>query len=258
MFFNIRILDIIDIVLVAVLFYQVYKLIRGTVAINIFVGIFSIYVLWIVVKALNMQLLSAILGQVLGVGVLALFIVFQQEIRKFLLYIGTRYFSHSKLSLRNIFSKNKAEKKTDVDIEDIVKAARNMADTKTGALIVIQRKASLNIYVETGDLINAVTSNRLLENIFFKNAPLHDGAVIIVKEKIVAARCILPSTENQNLPPQYGMRHRAALGVTENTDAVVVVVSEETGGISFVEGGRIKSNINPTTLRESLEEALIQ
>ncbi|MDR1227088.1 MAG: diadenylate cyclase CdaA [Prevotellaceae bacterium] len=256
MFFNIRLLDILDILLVAILFYQVYKLIRGTVAINIFIGIFSIYVVWIVVRALNMELLSSILGQVLGVGVLALFIVFQQEIRKFLLFIGTQYFSHRRFSFKNLFSKNSSLKQHRVDIEAIVKACRNMADSKTGALIVIQRRTSLRPYEDTGDILDAITSNRLLENIFFKNTPLHDGAVIIVRNKIKAARCVLPSTENQNLPPEYGMRHRAALGITENSDALVAVVSEETGKVSFVEGGKIKSNISAMELRGLLEDAL--
>ncbi len=256
MFFDIRILDILDWLLVAFLFYQLYKLIRGTVALNIFFGIFSLYLLWIVVKALNMELLSAILGQVLGVGVLALFIVFQPEIRKFLLMLGTQYLSHRKLSFRSLFFKKKDKRKSEVDIDAVVKAARNMSDSKTGALIVIQRKTSLLPYEETGDIINAQTSNRLIENIFFKNTPLHDGALIIVRNQIRAARCVLPSTENTNLPPQYGMRHRAALGITENSDAVVVVVSEETGGISFVEAGSIKSNITSIELRQLLEDAL--
>ncbi|MDR1341754.1 MAG: diadenylate cyclase CdaA [Prevotellaceae bacterium] len=255
MFFSLRILDIIDILLAAILFYQVYKLIRGTVAINIFIGIFALYVLWIAVKALDMELLSTILGQVLGVGVLALFIVFQQEIRKFLLYLGTQYMSRSTLSVRSIFFK-KTDKSSGVNIDAIVKASRNMSESKTGALIVIQRTTSLESYEDSGDILNANTNSRLLENIFFKNTPLHDGAVIVARSKIRAARCVLPSTDNLNLPPRYGMRHRAALGVSENSDAVVVVVSEETGDISFVESGRIKNGITAVELHHLLEETL--
>ncbi|MDR1417045.1 MAG: diadenylate cyclase CdaA [Prevotellaceae bacterium] len=255
MFFSIRILDIIDILLAAILFYQVYKLIRGTVAINIFIGIFALYVLWIAVKALNMELLSTILGQVLGVGVLALFIVFQQEIRKFLLYLGTQYMSRSKLSLRSVFFK-KSDKSSGVNIDAIVKAARNMSGSKTGALIVIQRTTSLESYEDSGDMLNADTNNRLLETIFFKNTPLHDGAVVIARNKIRAARCVLPSTDSLNLPARYGMRHRAALGVSENSDAVVVVVSEETGDISFAESGRLKNAITAGELQRLLEETL--
>jgi uncharacterized protein (TIGR00159 family) len=258
MFFGIRILDILDILLVAFLCYQLYKLIRGTVAINIFLGILSLYLLWFVVDALKMELLSTILGQVLGVGVLALFIVFQQEIRKFLLMIGTQYLSpNSKFSIRSLFFRRHEKKgRSEVDIDAVVKAARNMSDSRTGALIVIQRKTSLAPYEETGDIIDAKTSNRLIENIFFKNSPLHDGALIIVRDHIRAARCVLPSTDNTNLPAQYGMRHRAALGVTENSDAVVVVVSEETGSIAFAEAGSIKPGITSTGLRQLLEDAL--
>ncbi len=258
MFFGIRVLDILDILLVAFLCYQLYKLIRGTVAINIFFGILSLYVLWWVVDALKMELLSAILGQVLGVGVIAIFIVFQQEIRKFLLMLGSQYFSpNNKFSIRSLFFRRHEKKsRSEVDIDAIVKAARNMSDSKTGALIVVQRKTSLESYEETGDIIDAKTSNRLIENIFFKNTPLHDGALIIVRDHIRAARCVLPSTDNTNLPAHYGMRHRAALGVTENSDAVVVIVSEETGGISFAEAGSMKSNITSMELRRLLEEAL--
>jgi uncharacterized protein (TIGR00159 family) len=256
MFFHIGILDIIDILLVAILFYQAFKLIRGTVAINIFIGIFALYVLWIAVKALNMELLSSILGQVLGVGVLALFIVFQQEIRKFLLFLGTQYMSRSKFSLRSILLGKTDSRTSGVNIDAIVKASRNMSESKTGALIVIRRTTSLAPYEETGDLLDANTNSRLLENIFFKNTPLHDGAVIIVRNKIRAARCVLPSTDNLSLPARYGMRHRAALGVSENSDAVVAVVSEETGDISFVEAGHIKHGITFVELRHLLEKAL--
>jgi uncharacterized protein (TIGR00159 family) len=256
MFFDIRILDILDILLVAVLFYQVYKLIRGTVAINIFFGIFAFYVIWILVQALNMELLSKILGQVLGVGVLALFVVFQQEIRKFLLFVGTQYLSRRKLSFQRLFTKHSGSSNRGVNVEAIVIASRNMAASKTGALIVIRRSASLANIEATGDILNADTSNRLLENIFFKNTPLHDGAVIIDGAHIRAARCVLPSTDNQSLPAHYGMRHRAALGVSENSDAVVVVVSEETGYMSFVEAGKIVSHLTDTELTETLEKAL--
>ncbi|GHT13278.1 TIGR00159 family protein [Bacteroidia bacterium] len=253
MFFEIRILDIIDIVLVAMLLYQVYKLIKGTVAINIFIGVLSIYGLWFIVKAFKMDLLSTILGQILSVGVLALIIVFQQEVRRFLLYIGTQY-THYRFSIKNIRHKQKTPIR--VNIDAIAKAARNMSAKKTGALIVIRRKATLSHYTSNSDAIGAVTSNRLLENIFFKNSPLHDGAVIIENEIIVAARCVLPSTDQLDLPAHYGMRHRAAIGISEASDAVVVVVSEETGEISFAETGKIVSNISEQELRTYLEKAL--
>ena len=255
-FISIRILDIIDIFLVALLFYQIYMLIRGTVAINIFMGIFIVYLLWLVVKALNMDLLSSILGQIIGVGVIALIIVFQQEIRRFLLLIGTRYFSKNRFSLENLLFLKGKKVENPVNIEAIVKAARNMSEKKIGALIVITRKSDLTLYAETGDILNAETSSRLIENIFFKNSPLHDGAVIIKNNLIHAARCILPVTERTNLPASYGLRHRAAIGITENTDAIVVIVSEETGATSFAVSGQVLEKITTLKLRELLEAHL--
>ncbi len=251
-FISIRLLDILDILLVAFLLYQFYNLIRGTTAINIFIGIFALYLLWLIVKALNMQLLSSILGQVIGVGVIALIIVFQQEIRRFLLIIGTRYMNNKSFSLDRLFSfGDKPSEK--LRITPIVNACTNMSALKTGALIVITRKSDLFSFVKTGDSINAQTSSRLLETIFFKNSPLHDGAVIIRKNIIVAARCVLPTSEQLNLPPHFGMRHRAALGITEKTDALVVVVSEETGAISFAKEGKIETHIGPNRLRQILQ-----
>lgn len=256
LFITIRVLDIIDVILVAFLLYQIYMLIRGTVAINIFSVIVVLYIIWLVVRALNMELLSGILGQIIGVGVIAIIIVFQQEIRKFLLFIGTRYMSKSKFSLENLLFPKQKTDEASVNIDAIVKACRNMSETKTGALIVIARKSELQLYAETGDTIEAETSSRLLENIFFKNSPLHDGAVIIVNDKIHAARCVLPVTENINLPPQYGMRHRAAVGISEITDAIVVLVSEETGKISFVSHGSIKYGVTAQELKALLENNL--
>jgi len=251
-FITIRFLDILDILLVAFLLYQIYNLIRGTTAMNIFIGIFSLYLLWLLVKALNMQLLGSILGQVIGVGVIALIIVFQQEIRRFLLIISTRYITNRKFSLDNLFSFGESKTST-IDINSIINACSNMSAFKTGALIVIAKRSDLMSFIKTGDIINADTSSRLLESIFFKNSPLHDGAVIIKNEKIIAARCILPITERLDLPPQYGMRHRAAIGIAEKTDAVVIIVSEETGAISFAKQDTIENNIGPNRLRQILE-----
>ncbi|HAF28885.1 MAG TPA: TIGR00159 family protein [Bacteroidales bacterium] len=252
-FITIRFLDILDIFLVAFLLYQIYNLIRGTTAINIFIAIFLLYLLWLIVKALNMDLLSSILGQVIGVGVIALIIVFQQEIRRFLLIISTRYLSNRKFSFDKLFSFGEKET-SEVDIDSIVSACSNMSSFKTGALIAISKSSDLLSFIRTGDIINADTSSRLLESIFFKNSPLHDGAVIIKKDRISAARCILPTTERINLPAHFGMRHRAALGITEKTDAVVVVVSEETGAISFAKHDSIETNIGPNRLRQILEK----
>ncbi len=254
-FITLKILDVLDILLVAILLYQIYMLVRGTVAINIFVGVFALYLVWLIVKALNMELLSSILDKVIGLGVIALIIVFQQEIRRFLLYIGNRYFSRYNFSIERLFFPGRTEKDNLLNVESIVKAARNMSETKTGALIVLARRSELEVYAETGDLIDAVISSRLLENLFFKNSPLHDGAVIICNNRIHAARCVLPVTDNMNLPAHYGMRHRAAVGITEHTDAVVVIVSEETGRMSFVKDGAVKSRLTPAELQAEIESA---
>ncbi|MFH2142399.1 MAG: diadenylate cyclase CdaA [Bacteroidota bacterium] len=250
-FINIRILDGIDIVLVAFLLYQIYMLIRGTIAINIFIVIAAVYLIWLVVKALNMQLLSTILGQFMGVGMIALIIVFQQEIRRFLLMIGSKYKFDKHFSFDKMMN-NQAEFSTKTHIDEITKAVENLSKGLTGALILITRKSELMNIVNTGDLINANIFSRLIENLFFKNSPLHDGAIIITGHKIVAARCILPVSEKTDLPPEYGLRHRAALGITEITDALVIIVSEETGKISFVKEGMIKENIDVFKLKDIL------
>ena len=199
-----------------------------------------------------MHLLSSILGQVIGVGVIALIIVFQQEIRRFLLIISTRYITKRGFSFEKFFSFGE-KKESNVKIDSIVNACSNMSAFKMGALIAISKRSDLLSFIRTGDIINADTSSRLLESIFFKNSPLHDGAVIIKKDRIAAARCILPATERMDLPPQFGMRHRAALGIAEKTDAVVIIVSEETGAISFAKHENIEQNIGPNRLRQILQ-----
>ena len=252
-FISIRIIDIIDILLVAYLMYQIYILIKGTAAFNIFVGILIFYFLYKLVRVFNMELLSSILGQVISVGVIALMIVFQQEIRRFLLYVGTRYFSRDSFTVEKLLSINVKSRPT-VKYKSIYKACVRVANAKTGALIVLTRRSNLNIYAETGDLLNANTTSRLIESIFLKNSPLHDGAIIVEGENIRAARCVLPVSENFNLPPHFGMRHRAGLGMSENTDAMVIVVSEETGNISVADGGIMIENLEPKDLMDILEK----
>lgn len=251
-FIRIHILDVIDILLVAVLIYQLYRLVRRTNAISIFTGILMIYLLWITVRILNMELLSMILGQVIGVGVIALIIVFQPEIRKFLFLLGERY-ARRHTFIGRIFFPQKTFKTGDWT-ENIITACLHMSKTLTGALIVIRRNSELNAYTEQGVMLDAEISNDLLENIFFKNSPLHDGAIIIENERITAAKCILPVSERTNIPSYYGTRHRAALGISEVTDAVVIIVSEERGHISFVADGRIVGNIQEERLRELFTE----
>ncbi|MCK4663902.1 MAG: diadenylate cyclase CdaA [Bacteroidales bacterium] len=255
LFITVRLLDVIDILLMAFILYQLFLLIKGTVAINIFVGIFSVYLLWLIVKALNMQLLGLLLGQFIGVGVIALIIVFQQELRRFLLMIGTRYLFTRKFSFENLFKLN-LEITSNTNINSIVTACSNLSETKTGALIVISTKSELRSYVETGEILNAYISNSLLENIFFKNSPLHDGAVVIVGNKIKAARCILPISDEVKLPIRLGMRHRAALSMSNATDAIIIVVSEETGKIAFAKSNKLTTRISTKKLTEILENEL--
>lgn len=253
-FIDIKLIDIIDIFLVGLLVYYIYKLIRGTAAISIFSGIIIIYVAWIIVNALNMSLLSAIMGQVLGVGVIAIIVLFQQEIRRFLLLLGNKYLSgNSGKRFANFIFGSRQEAIPLKTLDEITQACRKMSETKTGALIILTRTSSLQPVIETGDTIDANINRRLIENLFFKNSPLHDGAMIIADNRIVAARCTLPISENPNIPAQYGMRHRAATGLTEQTDAAAIVVSEETGNISFVRDGSIKKMNSITELRIAIE-----
>lgn len=250
--FHITVLDIIDIFLVALIFFQIYRIIRGTAAFTIFIAIFFIYLFWIIVKALNMELISALLGQVIGVGVLALIIVFQQEVRRFLLVLGNRYITGSRFSVSRFFSAVGNDNGSPKEAEEIVRACEKMASKNTGALIVIGRKSSLDLYSDGGEIIRAQIRADLLETIFFKNTPLHDGAVLIEGHKILAARCPLPTTERVDVDARFGMRHRAAIGMSEHSDALIIVISEETGYISVVEEGEIRENISPNELRNIL------
>ncbi len=252
-FITIRFLDILDIILVAILLYQVYRLIKGTVAFNIVIGMFSLYLLWLVVRALNMELLGSIMGQFIGVGVIALIVVFHPEIRKFLLFIGTNYTINKVLSLDKLFGTTKNKVIDHQQIDAIVDACVSMAKTKTGALIVIAGNSELKDQIITGEKLNAKISSSLIRTIFFKKTPLHDGAVIITGNKISAAGCILPVTQKE-LDKALGLRHRAAVGITEITDAICLIVSEERGSISFAKGGEIKRRISKEVLTTLLEE----
>ena len=252
-FLSFRITDVIDVLLVAYLLYQSYMITKDTVAFNIFIAIFGIFLFWLLVKSLNMQLTGAILQQVFSVGAIALVVLFQPEIRRFLVNMGTKYRTRHKWRFEKLFASDK-ELVSEVKIKSIAKACFHMSESNTGALIVITRTTSLKVYAETGDIIDANTSSRLLENIFFKNSPLHDGAMIIDKDRIHAARCILPVSESLNVPPNLGLRHRAALGVAENTDALAIIVSEETGHISVADHGIIYENLSKNELMRLLEE----
>jgi diadenylate cyclase len=253
-FLEFRWIDLLDILLVGFLVYQIYKLIRGSVALKIFIGIISIYIIYQVVNSLGMEMLSGILGQFVGVGGLAALILFQQEIRKILLLIGKSSFISEEGFFRNIFSGS--ANRDQLQLMPIIDAAKALSQSHSGALIVFARSTELKFYAETGDSIDAVLSKRLLQSIFVKSSPLHDGAVIISKGRIKAARCILPVSENQDLPPNFGLRHRSALGLSEMTDAVILVVSEETGQISIAHDGILEHNLSVNDLKEKLTTML--
>jgi diadenylate cyclase len=253
LFITFRWLDVVDILLVAIIMFQLYKLVKGTVAIKIFLGILAIYLFWKIVEALQMELLSEILGQFIGVGVLALIIVFQQEIRRFLLLIGNNSFFSGKRSVKllKMLSPNENNKEN-LNINQIIIACSNLSKTKTGALIILDIFSELKYYSTSGEKINAVISAAILESIFFKNSPLHDGGTIIENNRITASRCILPVSENQEFPAHFGLRHRAAAGITEASRSIAIIISEETGKISLAQEGRISYNITIEELNEKL------
>jgi uncharacterized protein (TIGR00159 family) len=254
-FLNFSLLDFIEIILVAVLLYYVYKLLKGTAAINIFIGIVIIFVIWKITEALEMKVLSTIFGGFIDVGILALFIVFQQEIRKFLLMIGSTNFA-AKRSFVKHFRFLKQDANVDTDIEAILTACTRMSATKTGAIIVIERNNSLDFVKDSGDAMGMDVNVPTLESIFYKNSPLHDGAIIIEGNRVTATRVILPVSKQTMIPQRFGLRHRAAVGISEKTDALVLVVSEETGQISYIRDGEFVLYKDIDTLQEMLQNDL--
>ncbi len=239
LFIQLGISDIIDILLVAYLIYIIYKLVKGTVAINIFIGLVAIYFIWKLVGMLQMKMLNEILGQFISVGVIALIIVFQQEIRSFLLMLG-KLGTDSSGHLRFL---NKGHKGQKINIDSIINAMVNMSENFTGALIVIRRTNELIEIIDTGERIDAKLSAPLIESIFYKNNPLHDGAMIIFNNRIEAARCVLPVSKRTDFPADYGLRHRAAAGLSQNTDALCIIVSEQTGEFAYSENGELFTKI---------------
>ena len=250
MFIDYGMKDLIDILLVAYLLYQSYRLMKDSGTINIFIGILVFIGIWLIVsQVLEMRLLGSILDKLASVGVLAIFILFQDEIRKFLVNLG----SQKKLgNFLRFLTKNKKEKTEKADIMPIVMACMSMSKGKVGALIVIEKNMALNEIIRTGETINADVNQRLIENIFFKNSPLHDGAMIIRHEQIIAAGCILPVSHDLNIPKELGLRHRAAMGVCQETDALAIIVSEETGGISAAYKGQFHLRLTAEELERIL------
>lgn len=250
-FLEVSIADILDILLLGLIIFFAFKWLRGSSAMSIFAAIVSLYLIRVLVSAFNMRLMTALMETVLDVGVLALIVIFQPEIRKFLISLGNRYMNNAQgRALINKILGRSADGAASETVNELTEACRRMSEEKTGALIVLARKTPLDDITGTGDRINASVHRRLIVNLFFKNSPLHDGAVVISGNRIAAARCTLPITERTDIPATYGMRHKAAIGITEASDADVIVVSEETGNISFVKGGTVTliQNINELKL----------
>ncbi|MCQ2252051.1 MAG: diadenylate cyclase CdaA [Bacteroidales bacterium] len=247
-------IDLIDILVSAYLLYLLYTKLKNTTAMNILIGIFIIYVMWLIVRALDMSLMSAIMNKIASVGLLALVIVFQQEIRKFLLEVGDKTNLSKAFSLERIFRNVIKESPESLNIPEIVKACTEFARESTGALIVLPNHSDLSNIINTGEKLDCAITARLLGSLFFKNSPLHDGAVIIVKGRIMAAKCILPLTANPEVPHNIGTRHRSAIGMSEVSDSLVVVVSEERGEISYCEYGSICQDVTPAQLADKLKE----
>ena len=257
-FIKSTILPVIDLILVVVMLYYAYKLVRGTAAIIVFRGFVIIYFIWWITDLLNMNILSSILGGFIGVGVFAVIIVFQQEIRKFLLLLGSSSFANNKTFWRrfNLFFKIKNEQ-TKLKIDDFIEACKKLKKNKTGAIFVFERNNNLDFIKEDGDMINAELSLPIIESIFYKNSPLHDGAVIVVGNMIVASRVTLPISKNRKINKSLGLRHKAGIGVTEETDAVSIVISEEKGTISYIKSGKIINYKNLSDLRNLISNDLL-
>ena len=253
---DIRIIDIVDVLLIALLLYYIYRIVKGTVAINIFIGVVLVYAAWKLTSLLEMRLVSGLLGGFLGVGMFALIVLFQQEIRKCLLMLGSTNFNRRN-QLVKLFNKVFSKKEIKTDLDAIFAALERMCNSRTGALIVLQRSNRLDFLKETGDEMNIEVNRHILENIFFKNSPLHDGAILIEGNTITATRLILPVSKNRSLPLRLGLRHRAAVGISEKTDAVCLIVSEETGKISYIKDGRFIVFDSLVELKQIVEHDLL-
>ena len=245
--FDFGIKDIIDIVLVALILYYLYRLMKESRSLNVFIGIMVFVLVWLFVsQVLEMRLLGSILDKLVSVGVIGLIVLFQEEIRKFLYSLGAH---HRVRALARMFSSGKKDDKEDKEtIMPIVMACMDMARNKVGALIVVERAIKLDDIVDTGDIIDANINQRRIENIFFKNSPLHDGAMVIADKRIKAAGCILPVSHSHNIPKELGLRHRAALGISQDSDAIAIVCSEETGRISVAIKGDFRLRLSAEEL----------
>lgn len=244
--------DIIDILLVAVLLFYLYRMMKQSGTLNIFLGVLAFIVIWIVASEIfAMRLTGSLLDKFMSIGLIILVILFQDQIKRFLVDIGSQ---GRWKALRRLFKGDDSSEAEHANVMAIVYACMSMSRSKTGALIVIQRKMSLLDYIKTGDLIDALINVRLIENIFFKNSPLHDGAMIIKKDRIAAAGCILPVSHDMNIPKDLGLRHRAALGMSQLTDALCIIVSEETGNISVAKDGALQVKVSAIDLEHIISQ----
>ena len=256
-FLDFKITDIIDILLVAILLYYVYKLVRGTVAINIFIGIVIVWGFWKLTQLLDMKMISSVVGGFMSVGLIALIVVFQQEIRKFLLMIGSTNFARNRNFVKRFKFLKQEGVASKLDIDAVLKACDKMSRSRTGAILVLKRSNSLDFVKSTGDAMNVEVNQPIIESIFYKNSPLHDGAAIIENNQITATRVILPLSTERNIPLRFGLRHRAAIGITERTDAVALVLSEETGLISYINNGEFVSYKDLSDLANKIKSDLL-
>ena len=257
MFFEFSIKDFIDIFCVASLLYYLYKLMKASGSINVFVGILLFILLWVIVsQVFEMRLLGGIFDKLVSVGVLALMIIFQEEIRRFLFTLGA--YGKATSIFHNLFGRiNKGQTLEHEKVMPIVMACMNMGRQKVGALIVMENVIPLNDVVSTGDTIDANINQRLIENIFFKNSPLHDGAMVISNQRIKAAGCVLPVSHDMNIPKDLGLRHRAAMGISQVSDAIAIIVSEETGAISIAYKGQYHLKRTAEELESFLTQKII-
>ena len=257
MFFEFGIKDAIDILLVALMLYYIYRLMKESRSLNVFIGIMVFVVLWLFVsQIMEMRLLGSIMDKLVSVGVIGLVILFQDDIRKFLYSIGTNRRMKMLMRLFSSETNEKLEGKKE-EIPQIVLACLSMSRRKEGALIVMERVSPLDDIVETGERIDATITQRLIENVFFKNSPMHDGAMIISKGRIKAAGCILPVSHSLDIPKELGLRHRAAMGMSQESDAISIVVSEETGSITTAINGAFQQRLSAEKLESILTRELI-
>ena len=255
-FLDFKVTDVIDIVLVAILLYYIYKLVRGTVAINIFIGIVIVWGFWKLTQLLDMKMISSMVGGFMSVGLIALIIVFQQEIRKFLLMIGSTNLGNKRDFAKRFRFLRQEGITVKTDLPAILNACEKMGKSKTGAILVLRRNNSLDFVKSSGDRMFAEVNQPIIQSIFFKNSPLHDGAAVIEDNIITATRVILPVSNERSIPLRFGLRHRAAVGITERTDAIALVVSEETGNISYIKNGEFKTYKDLKDLESKLRKDL--